>query len=105
MITIIFLFNEKFVKIITFYGNTVKIHFVTFVLKVRRDTFLAVCPNKVKGASTVYLTWNYCESAGSAVAAALEAEVRHIEMTRTYLIHSLMINIVYQRCMDFNDLY
>ena len=41
----------------------------------RRDNFLAVCPNKVKGATNVNVTWNYSESSGSAVAAALEAEV------------------------------
>ena len=34
-----------------------------------------MCPNKVKGADNVNVTWNYSESAGSAVAAALEAEV------------------------------
>ena len=36
---------------------------------------MAVCPNKVKGATTVNVSWNYSESAGSAVAAALDADV------------------------------
>ena len=53
----------------------------TFILKVRRDNFLAVCPNKVKGATTVNVTWNYSESAGSAVAAALEAEVSIVNIS------------------------
>ena len=48
---------------------------IILILKVRRDNFLAVCPNKVKGATTVNVTWNYSESAGSAVAAALDADV------------------------------
>ena len=34
-----------------------------------------MCPNKVKGATTVNVSWNYSESAGSAVAAALDADV------------------------------
>ena len=51
------------------------------MLKVRRDNFLAVCPNKVKGATTVNVTWNYSESAGSAVAAALEAEVSIVNIS------------------------
>ena len=39
-----------------------------------------MCPNKVKGATTVNVTWNYSESAGSAVAAALEAEVSFLKI-------------------------
>ena len=50
-------------------------NFIIIIIKVRRDNFLAVCPNKVKGATTVNVSWNYSESAGSAVAAALDADV------------------------------
>ena len=53
--------------------------------QVRRDNFLAVCPNKVKGATTVNVTWNYSESAGSAVAAALEAEVNISKICDFYI--------------------
>ena len=35
----------------------------------------------MKGATTVNVTWNYSESAGSAVAAALEAEVRIVNIS------------------------
>ena len=52
-------------------------------LKVRRDNFLAVCPNKVKGATTVNVSWNYSESTGSAVAAALDAEVNGFIFSRS----------------------
>ena len=53
-----------------------KIGFVLPLLQVRRDNFIAVCPNKVRGTKNINITWNYSESAGSAVAAVLEAEVK-----------------------------